>query len=67
MTNETSHTAPDILVEVVEGPNGNAEIHEIQESLTSIVYEVRFGGESERYDSIGEAYIEAGEKAGKHV
>jgi hypothetical protein len=57
----------DILVEVVEGPNGRAELHEVQESPSLIVYEVRFEGSSERYDSIGEAYIEAGLKVGKHV
>lgn len=55
------------LVETVEGPNGKAEVHEIQESRSEIVYEVRFGGQNERFDSIGEAYIEAGMKAGKHV
>jgi hypothetical protein len=59
--------ANDILVEVVEGPNGRAELHEVQESPSLIVYEVRFEGSSERYDSIGEAYIEAGLKVGKHV
>ena len=57
----------DILVEVVEGPNGTAEVHEIQESPSLIVYETRFGGKAERFDTIGEAYIEAGMKAGKHV
>jgi hypothetical protein len=55
------------LVETVEGPSGKAEVHEIQESRSSIVYEVRFGGQAERFDSIGEAYIEAGMKAGKKV
>lgn len=57
----------DTLVEVVEGPRGRAEVYEIQESLSSIVYEVRFAGESARFDSIGEAYIEAGLKSGKKV
>jgi hypothetical protein len=57
----------DVLVEVVEGPKGKAEIHEVQESPSLIVYEVRYEGEAERFDSIGEAYIEAGMKAGKHV
>ena len=59
--------AKDILVEVVEGPNGKAEVHEVQESATLIVYEVRYEGKAERYESIGEAYIEAGIKAGKDV
>ena len=57
----------DILIEVVEGPNGRAELHEVQESPSLIVYEVRYDGKSERFDSIGEAYIEAGTKAGKDV
>jgi hypothetical protein len=57
----------DILVEVVEGPQGRAEVHEVQESVSSIVYEVRHEGKTERYDTIGEAYIEAGMKAGKEV
>ena len=59
--------AKDILVEEIEGPNGKAEVHEIQESPTLIVYEVRYEGKAERYQSIGEAYIEAGLKAGKEV
>ena len=57
----------DVLYEVVEGPQGRAEVYEVQESRSSIIYEVRFGGETQRFDSIGEAYIEAGMKAGKHV
>ncbi len=57
----------DIVIEVVDGPNGTAELHEVQESLSEIVYEVRFAGESERFESIGEAYIEAGLKVGKHT
>jgi hypothetical protein len=60
-------TMNDILVEVIEGPNGTAELHEVQESPSLIVYEVRFNETSERFDSIGEAYIEAGMKVGKHV
>jgi hypothetical protein len=63
----TGPTARDTLVEVVEGPNGTAEVHEIQESPSLIVYEVRFRNASERFDSVGEAYIEAGMKAGKKV
>ena len=57
----------DVLVEVIEGPNGRAELHEVQESPSLIVYEVLFEGSSERFDSIGEAYIEAGLKVGKDV
>ena len=57
----------DILVEIVEGPLGTAELHEVQESASLIVYEVRHEGKSERFESIGEAYIEAGMKVGKDV
>ena len=39
----------------------------MQESPSLIVYEVLFEGSSERFDSIGEAYIEAGIKVGKDV
>ena len=59
--------ANEILIEVVEGPNGRAELLEIQESPSVIVYEVRSGGKSDRFDSIGEAYIEAGIRAGREV
>jgi hypothetical protein len=57
----------DILIEVVEGPKGKAELHEVQESPTSIVYEIHFQGETERFESIGEAYLEAGIRVGKDV
>ena len=33
----------DVLYEVVEGPHGRAEVYEIQESPSEIVYEVRRG------------------------
>ena len=56
-----------VLVETVEGPHGRCEVYEIQESLSSIIYEVRFNNEALRFDSIGEAYIEAGIRAGKPV
>jgi len=57
----------DVLIEVVEGPQGKAELHEVQESASEIVYEVRYDGKSERFDTIGEAYIEAGLKVGKET
>jgi hypothetical protein len=58
MANETPVT-------VVEGPKGKAEVYEIWPPGTSVKYEVRFGKELSTYDSLGEAYIEAGVKAGK--
>jgi hypothetical protein len=54
----------DEQVAVVEGPNGNAEIIEVWEGGRLIEYQVRFNGKTEKYSNIGEAYIEAGEKAG---
>ena len=43
------------------------ELHEIQESPSLIVYEVRYGEKAETFEWIGEAYIEVGTKAGKAV
>ena len=60
----TNHIAPDVLIESIEGPNGIAELHEITEMPTLVVYEVRCGGKSARFQSIGEAYIETGLAAG---
>jgi hypothetical protein len=51
-------------VAVVEGPKGSAEIFEIWAAGKLLEYEVRFQGKVEKYANIGEAYIEAGEKAG---
>jgi hypothetical protein len=54
-------------VEVVEGPNGVAEIFETFESNQALQYSVVFKGETESFMSLGEAYIEAGNKAGKRT
>ena len=51
-------------VTVVDGPNGKAEVFEKPAGSGSMEYEVRFGGKSETYKSLGEAYITAGERAG---
>ena len=51
-------------VAVVEGPKGKAEIYEIYNSGRPLEYEVRFQGQAVVYMTLGEAYIEAGEKTG---
>ena len=54
-------------VEVVEGPNGTAEIFEDFESNQAMQYTVLFNGQTETFMSLGEAYIEAGLKAGRRT
>ena len=51
-------------VAIVEGPKGKAEIYEVFTSGRPLEYEVRFQGQILMYKSLGEAYIEAGEKTG---
>ena len=52
-------------VEVIAGPNGNAEIFELYESNQPLLYNIHFKGkESEVFMTLGEAYIEAGKQAG---
>ena len=57
MANETPVT-------VVEGPKGKAEIFELWSPGKAMEYQVRFGGRTETYKSLGEAYITAGERTG---
>jgi hypothetical protein len=57
MSNQTAVT-------VVEGPNGKAEIFELWSPGKAMEYEVHFNGQVLTYKSLGEAYIEAGEKTG---
>jgi hypothetical protein len=52
-------------IEVVEGPNGAAEIYEMFQSNQALQYSVVFQDKSEMFRSLGEAYIEAGVKAGR--
>ena len=54
-------------VAVVEGSKGSAEIFEIWAGGRLIEYRVRFEGGVEIYENIGEAYIAAGEKAGRQT
>ena len=51
-------------VTVVDGPNGKAEVFEVSISGGNTEYEVHFKGKTEKYKSLGEAYITAGERAG---
>ena len=54
----------DSPVNVVKGPNGEAEIYEIWAGGRLIEYQVKFGDKVEKHPNIGAAYIAAGEKAG---
>jgi hypothetical protein len=51
---------------VVEGPNGKAELFEVADDGTTVAteYQVEFNGKSQSYQTMGEAYIEAGSLAG---
>jgi len=54
----------DEQVALVKGPKGKAEIIEVWGNGRLIEYQVRFDGKVETCANIGEAYIEAGAKAG---
>jgi hypothetical protein len=56
--------ATETPVTVVEGPNGKAEVFEVKKPDGQTAYELRFQGKKELYMAIGEAYVEAGAKAG---
>ena len=56
--------AEETSLAVVEGPRGKAEIFEVAEANQAPVYQVRINGQKHEYKSLGEAYIEAGEKSG---
>ena len=52
-------------VELIAGPNGNAEIYEIYEANQPLQYQIHFkGDQSAVFMTLGEAYLEAGRKAG---
>ena len=51
-------------VAVVDGPNGKAEIFEIYTEGRNMEYKIVFNGQAETFPSLGEAYIEAGNRAG---
>ena len=55
-----------MLLTVVEGPKGKAELYEVPGPEKQPVYEVRHGGKKETFVTMGEAYLVASEKvAGK--
>ena len=54
----------DEQIAVVEGPKGKAEIIEVWAEGRLVEYQVRFNGAVEVCSNIGEAYIEAGNRAG---
>jgi hypothetical protein len=56
--------AEEMSLAVVEGPKGKAEIFEVTNPNQSPVYQVRINGQNFEFKSLGEAYIEAGEKSG---
>ena len=59
-----TNTATEESVAVVNGPKGSAEIFELWSGGRLVEYKVRFGGQVDTYENIGEAYIAAGEKVG---
>ena len=53
-------------IAVIEGPKGKAEIYEYLVREQNIIeYQVKCNGEVKTYNNLGEAYIDAGELAGK--
>ena len=60
--------ASETIITSVEGPNGTAEVLEVQNSGTGQPeYQVRFKGNLQTFKSMGEAYITAKELAGVKV
>jgi len=57
----------DNSVAVIEGPNGTAEIFEQVVSSGIIEYTVKINGETRTFNNLGEAYLVAGELAGKQT
>ena len=52
-------------IENITGPNGDAEIYELYEANQPLQYNIQFKGEqSEVFMTLGEAYLEAGKRAG---
>ncbi|MEK9659600.1 MAG: hypothetical protein VW450_06635 [Chloroflexota bacterium] len=52
------------VVASVEGPKGKADIYEVISGSGPTTYEVSFKGKETPFLSLGEAYIEAGDKVG---
>ncbi len=57
--------ATETVVATVEGPNGTAQVVELPgKDGKGLIYETRFKGQTQTFLAMGEAYIEAKEKAG---
>ena len=57
--------ADETKVEVIAGPKGDAEIYEIYEANQPLRYSIHFKGQQpEVFMTLGEAYLDAGKKAG---
>lgn len=57
--------AEETRIEVIAGPNGDAEIYEMYEDYQPLFYNIHFRGQvSETFKTLGEAYLEAGRLAG---
>jgi len=55
------------VLTTIEGPNGKADLYEVEGgggAHVEIEYVVEFKGESHKFLTMGEAYIEAGVLAG---
>ena len=53
-------------IAVIEGPKGKAEIYEYP-VRNEIEYRVQCGDQVKTFNNLGEAYIEAGDLAGKET
>jgi hypothetical protein len=66
--NSVGGSVADALVTTVEGPLGKADLYEIMSTRPNgtlmIEYEVRSGGDVQRFAALGAAYIVAGELTG---
>jgi len=63
---ESRPVTSDDPIAVIEGPKGKAEIFEKLVG-TIIEYTIRCNGQEKTVNNLGEAYIDAGEWAGKEV
>ena len=55
-------------IAVIEGPKGKAEIYEfVSVAAQALEYQVKFEGETQTFNNLGEAYLTAGELAGNET
>ena len=61
----TSSNSTRTLLHTIDGPNGSASLYEVvSPGQAQPSYEVNFGGTTNTFKSMGEAYIEAGVMSG---